>query len=133
MTRLDDLARDYRVAFLGYLPRRDEAALTRGYQLGRAAVAQGLSILELAQVHHDVFLEVLRDTPADEVAPIATAASDFLLEVLATFDMTQRGLLDERTPDPDAPNPRPGSGGTAPRPRAQNAQRRSARSPVSSG
>jgi hypothetical protein len=123
MTALDDLARDYRVAFLGYLPRREEAALTRGYQLGRSAVAQGVSILELAQVHHDVLLEVLRDTPADEVAPVAAAASDFFLEVLATFDMTQRSLLDERTIDPSTPNPRPESGGTAPRPRAQTAQR----------
>jgi hypothetical protein len=123
VTALDDLARDYRVAFLGYLPRREEAALTRGYQLGRSAVAQGVSILELAQVHHDVLLEVLRDTPADEVAPVAAAASDFFLEVLATFDMTQRSLLDERTIDPSTPNPRPESGGTAPRPRAQTAQR----------
>ena len=121
MTALDDLARDYRAAFLGYLPRREEAALTRGYQLGRSAVAQGVSILELAQVHHNVLLEVLRDTPADEVAPVAAAASDFFLEVLATFDMTQRSLLDERTVDPGAPNPRPESGGTAPRPRAQTA------------
>jgi hypothetical protein len=95
MTSLDDLTRNYRTAFLRYLPRHEEAALTSGYQLGRSAVAEGVSILELARVHHDVLLEVLRDTPADELAAVATAASEFLLEVLATYDMTQRALLEE--------------------------------------
>lgn len=95
MTALDALARNYRAAFLRYLPRREEAALTSGYQLGRAAVTDGVSILEIARVHHDVFLEVLRDTPAGELTQVATAASEFLLEVLATFDMAQRGFLED--------------------------------------
>ena len=55
-----------------------------------------MSILELGRIHHDVLLDVLRNTPADEVAAIATAASEFFLEVLATFDMAQRGFLDGR-------------------------------------
>ncbi len=92
MTPLEDLTRDYRAAFLRYLPRREEAALHCGYELGRSAVTGRLSILELAQVHHDVFLEVLRDTQAEDLTRVATAASDFLLEVLATYDMAQRGL-----------------------------------------
>jgi hypothetical protein len=96
MTGLDALTRDYRVAFLQYLPGRREAALTRGYELGRAAVTEGLSILELARVHHEVFLEVLRETPPEDVPAVATAASEFFLEVLATFDMAQRAFLDGR-------------------------------------
>ncbi len=96
MTALEDLTRDYRVAFLQYLPRRSEAALHRGYELGRAAVTQGLSILELARIHHEVFLEALRETPVEELPEVAAAASDFFLEVLATFDMAQRGFRDRR-------------------------------------
>ena len=96
MTTLDDLTRDYRVAFLQYLPRREEAALSRGYELGRTAVTDGVSILELARIHHDVLLEALRETPPEELTQVATAASEFFLEVLATFDMTQRSLLDGR-------------------------------------
>jgi hypothetical protein len=92
VTALEALARDYRVAFLRYLPRREEAALHTGYELGRSAVLRRLSILELAQVHHDVFLEVLRDTPKEDLARVATAASNFFLEVLATYDMAQRAL-----------------------------------------
>ena len=92
MTALENLARDYRVAFLRYLPRQEERALHSGYELGRSAVVSRLSILELARVHHDVFLEVLHDTPAEDLTRVATAASDFFLEVLATYDMAQRGL-----------------------------------------
>jgi hypothetical protein len=96
MTGLDDLTRDYRVAFLQYLPRREEAALSRGYELGRTAVTDGVSILELARIHHDVLLEALRETPPEELTQVATAASEFFLEVLATVDMTQRSLLEGR-------------------------------------
>ena len=93
MNQLESLKRDYRAAFLRYLPRRDEAALHLGYLIGRSAVAQGISILDLAQVHHEVFLEVLRDTPGEDLNRIATAASEFFIEVLATAEMTRRGFL----------------------------------------
>jgi hypothetical protein len=96
MTGLEDLTRDYRVAFLQYLPRREEAALARGYELGRTAVTEGRSILELARIHHEILLEALRETTPDEVGQVATAASEFFLEVLATFDMAQRSFLDQR-------------------------------------
>ena len=92
MSRSEDLARDYRAAFLRYLPRQAEAAAHSGYELGRSAVADGVSILELARVHHEVFLEVLRDTQGEDLTRVATAASEFFLEVLATFDMAQRGF-----------------------------------------
>jgi hypothetical protein len=93
MTKLVDLTRDYRAAFLRYLPRREEAALHTGYELGRSAVTDGLSILDLAQIHHEVFLEVLIDTPSEDLARVATAASEFFLEVLATYDMAQRSFF----------------------------------------
>ncbi len=93
MSAAPELARNYRAAFLRFLPRRDEAARHSAYLIGRAAVADGLSILEVAQVHHDIFLEVLRETRAEELPAVATAASDFFLEVLATYDMTQRAIV----------------------------------------
>jgi hypothetical protein len=96
MRSLEDLTRDYRVAFLRYLPRREEAALARGYELGRTAVTEGRSILELARIHHEILLEALRETPPSEVGQVAAAASEFFLEVLATFDMAQRSFLEGR-------------------------------------
>ena len=95
MSELADLSRNYRTAFLRYLPRREEAPLHEGYELGRRAVADGVSMLELARVHHEIFLEVLRDTRPDDLTNVATAASEFLLEALATYDMAQRRFGEE--------------------------------------
>ncbi len=92
MTDLQHLQRDYRAAFLRYLPRRDEAPLRAGYEIGRAAVVDGLSILDLVQIHHEVLLEVLRDTSSDDLGAVAAGASEFLVEALATYDMTHRSL-----------------------------------------
>jgi uncharacterized protein (DUF1684 family) len=94
MSALENLQRNYRVAFLRYLPRRDETALRLGYEIGRTAVVDQVSVLELARVHHDVLLEVLRSTPQDELGRVATAASEFLLDVLATYDMAHRRIVE---------------------------------------
>lgn len=95
MTGLDGVRQDYRAAFLRYLPQRDEAALHLGYKIGRSAVVDRLSLLDVVQIHHAILLEVLRDTSSENLTVVATAASEFLLEVLATYDMTQRSLRRE--------------------------------------
>ena len=83
------LQRDYRPAFLRYLSRRDESARHAGYVLGRTAVAQGQSMLDLVEAHHVTLLEVLPDArDAAEVVRMSTAASEFLTEALACFSMT---------------------------------------------
>jgi hypothetical protein len=94
VTELARLTRNYRTAFLRYLSRRDEVPLNAGYELGRSAVAAGISILDLARVHHVVLLEVLMETPRDDLNAVGTAAGDFFVEVLATYDMAQRGFLE---------------------------------------
>lgn len=88
MSTAEALQRDYRVAFLAYLPRREEKALHAGYEIGRTAVVEGLSMLELAKLHHEVFRLVLTETRPDELDDVVTAASEFFLEVLATYHMT---------------------------------------------
>jgi hypothetical protein len=92
------LHRNYRAAFLRYLPSRDEAALDAGYQIGRSAVTEGLTILDLAQVHHDLLREVLHSTSQVELDGVVARAGDFLVEVLATYEMTRRGY--PRSPQP---------------------------------
>jgi hypothetical protein len=81
------LQRDYRVAFLRYLSSRDEVPLTIAYELGRRAVADRLSILELSRIHHDTFRLVVLDARPAELDGVVQAASEFFLEVLATFHM----------------------------------------------
>ena len=90
MSPVEGLGRDYRAAFLRHLSRREEVTLHAGYELGRSALATGISLLEVVRVHHDVLIAVLRDTPPPEVQDVAEGASDFLLEVVASFDMSQR-------------------------------------------
>ena len=92
MTDLTALLRDYRAAFLRHLGRREESALLAGYELGRAALAAELSLLDVVRVHHQVLIEVLQGSAAGEGPMIAGAASDFLIEVLSSYDMAQRGL-----------------------------------------
>ena len=89
MTRMPRVHQDYRVAFLRFLDHGEEAALSAGYDIGRRALDSGLPILDLARVHHEVVIEVLADPHADPVR-VAEAASAFLLEVLAPYEMSRR-------------------------------------------
>ena len=92
MSDVGDLTRDYRAAFQRYLPHRSEAALTLGYQLGRQAIVRGVSLLDLVHVHHLVLAEVLEESREEDRRAVMSAAAEFLLEVLSTFDMAQRSL-----------------------------------------
>jgi hypothetical protein len=89
--------RDYAPAFLQYLSEEGEPGLRAAYELGRRAMTDGLSMLDLAEVHHAELLRVLRTvrTP-EEIDQIATAASRFFVELLATFEMAQRGFAELR-------------------------------------
>jgi phosphoserine phosphatase RsbU-like protein len=104
----DALARlrlDYRSAFTGFLSRRGEPQLSSAYELGRRAIATGVGLLDLVHVHNAVTLDLLRTArAADERLEVAEAAAAFLVEVLASSEMTQRGFLDS------ARDPRPGDG-----------------------
>ena len=93
MKARERLHRNYRAAFLRYLPSRDEGALDAGYQIGRSAVTEGLTILDLVQVHHEILREVIRTSRAEEQGGVIATAGDFLVEVLATYEMTRRGYL----------------------------------------
>jgi hypothetical protein len=93
VTGLEALRRDYRVALLRYLPKSDEAASSAGYDLGRSAVTKGVGLLELVRIHEEIVAEVLEDSRPEQRLEVSRSAGEFLLEVLATFDMTHRGLL----------------------------------------
>lgn len=90
---LGDLTKNYRTTLLRFLPQHDEGARAAAYELGRHAVASEVSLLDVCRVHHEVTFEVLRDAAADDVLGLAEAATELLLEVLAAYDMTHRGVL----------------------------------------
>jgi hypothetical protein len=91
--RIERLRRDYTPAFLAHLARRDEAGLRAAYELGRGALADGVSLLDVVQVHHRVFLDVVTDVRSVEDLPgLLEPAAAFLVEALAPFEMTRRDL-----------------------------------------
>jgi hypothetical protein len=83
------LASRYAAAFAAYLADPGEQALGAAYDLGRQAVAERLSVLDLAEAHH----EALRGVLASGRAPddTLTAAADFLRESLSMFESVHRG------------------------------------------
>ena len=92
---LSDFRRNYTPPFLSYLAHRDEAGLRAAYELGRQAMSQRLGILGLVTVHNDAFLEVIRAEKTSQSSyELARAACTFLVEALASFEMTQRGFME---------------------------------------
>ena len=95
--RIQDFVQRYREGFDAYLQDRDERALSGAYQLGRSAVADELSVLDLAATHQEVLLDRLgsgRDSRADE--DVVRAAGDFFLESVSAFEVVRRALQDAR-------------------------------------
>ena len=87
--------RDYAPVFLQYLSERGERGRRAAYELGRRAIAERLSVLDLARIHHDILLKVLKTHRSSrELEQIAQAASEFLVEALAVVEMTQRGFTE---------------------------------------
>jgi hypothetical protein len=87
--------RDYAPVFLQYLSERGERGRRAAYELGRRAIVEQLSVLDLARIHHGILLDVLKThQSSQELEHIAHAASDFLVEALAVFEMTQRGFTE---------------------------------------
>ena len=88
------LKRDYRPRLLAYLTNLDEAGLTAAYDLGRRAMDRELGLLDLVRAHNEVYVEVVSSARhLAEAQELARAASAFLFEALAPFEMTQRGFM----------------------------------------
>ncbi|HEX2213715.1 MAG TPA: phosphatase RsbU N-terminal domain-containing protein, partial [Mycobacterium sp.] len=86
MTGPADFRRRYSEALESYLQKRDEASLTVGHELGRWALANRMSVLEIVE-HHAGLIQGRADADV-------TAALQFLLQSLAALDVATRGFLD---------------------------------------
>lgn len=84
----------YAAAFHEYVTSgAGEQGLERAYDLGRKAVTEGLGMLDLTAVHHEVLAEALAlASSTEEHQRAATAATEFAMESLSTFEMAQRGF-----------------------------------------
>lgn len=87
----------YMSALGDYLRDPAEFSLRVAYELGREAVSQQLSVLELTVIHQETVRSILAGaSDAAEMRRLSVAADDFFLESLATFEMVQRGFKEAR-------------------------------------
>jgi anti-sigma regulatory factor (Ser/Thr protein kinase) len=85
---------EYAAAFHDYVTgQAGEQGLERAYELGRMAVGEGLSMLDLVAIHHESLAEALAlaSSPVEHTRA-AAAATEFAMESLSTFEMAQRGF-----------------------------------------
>lgn len=88
----------YRAALLGYLEGSGESGLTRAWELGRRALRERLSLLKVTALHLQLAADdgAVERPPPDRAVARSQEAGAFLLEVLASFEIAQRGF-DEAT------------------------------------
>ena len=89
MTDTDDFHAHYIAALQTYLDARDEDSLAVGHELGRRALQEQISMLEIIEHHFRWVVEVDKHTPVDRAATL-----EFLLQTLAPLDVATRGFLD---------------------------------------
>lgn len=91
-------SRRYRAALLDFLLHDTEAGLEHAYALGRRAIDAGIGLLQVVATHHEAInatIDVRRTS--DDFMRCLHNGQRFLLEVLAPFDMMQRGFMDRIT------------------------------------
>jgi hypothetical protein len=74
-----------------YLSGGSEVALGRAYELGRHALAEKMSILEILHLHHAALQRLLEDSRNTEEA-VLRGTEAFLAEVLSPYEMTHRDI-----------------------------------------
>jgi signal transduction histidine kinase len=93
--KADDLPRIYAKAFAEYLATGNEDALHCGYEVGRTALANGVSILEVANMHQANILKVVaRRNSFATLTQDLDRAQQFFSESLSAYEMARRGFQD---------------------------------------
>ncbi len=77
----------YAEALTAYLQTKAEASLAVGHELGRRALSERMSMLDIIEHHARLVEEIGPDAPGD-------SALQFLLQTLAALDVATRGFLD---------------------------------------
>src|SRR5689334_3905073 len=88
------LGRDYVAAIAAHLGAESEESLSRAYELGREALAQGVGILELLDFYETVLDELVLSAPPADQKRITTATNNFFREFLSPYEMSFRGYRD---------------------------------------
>lgn len=83
----------YATALAEYLRQRDEACLHRAYELGRGAVREGRSLLEMIELNYRTLSRILpASASAAHSARVVEAAGAFFKEAMSPYEMTNRAF-----------------------------------------
>jgi len=86
---------EYRSSLREYAAGGGELALGRAYELGRRALNEQKSLIEMASLHHHAVLALIRDAESDKQREESIrAGSEFLAECLSPYEMAHRGFQD---------------------------------------
>lgn len=84
-----DFYEQYAAALTEYVRSGAEASLAVGHELGRRALSERMSMLDIIENHARLVVEIKQDMSIDPDAPL-----QFLLQTLAALDVATRGFLD---------------------------------------
>ncbi len=90
-----DFEDEYRSSLREYAEGGGEAALGRAYELGRCALTEQKSLVEIASLHHQAVLALVGVSANKKLrAELLRASGDFLAECLSPYEMAHRGFQD---------------------------------------
>lgn len=89
----ESISEEYRAALVRFLSGAGESALQEGYEIGRRAAAEGISVLEMATLHHAALhSNLLGNLAPEELTRRLHAGGEFLAESLSPHEMASRGF-----------------------------------------
>ena len=92
MTMLLDLRTRYKTVLSEHVAEvTNEELLHQAYELGRAAVTLGVSVLDMYQLHHEALSGIIAGSSQSDRAPRLAKAAEFFAESLSSFEMQLRG------------------------------------------
>jgi PAS domain S-box-containing protein len=89
MTEIAEFHDEYAAALHAYLSARDEDSLAVGHELGRRALQEQVSMLDIIENHFRLLEQIAVNAALD-----GPAALEFLLQTLAALDFATRGFID---------------------------------------
>src|SRR6266851_3889153 len=89
---------EYRSSLREYAAGGGEPALGRAYELGRRALTEQKSLVEIASLHHQAVLALVCDAESGKRREeLLRSSAEFLAECLSPYEMAHRGFQDAVT------------------------------------
>jgi signal transduction histidine kinase len=90
-----DFEDEYRSALNEYVAVGGETALGKAYELGRRALGEQKSLVEMASLHHHAALGLVRGAKSEKhLVELLRASSEFHAECMSPYEMARRGFQD---------------------------------------